>query len=269
MIINYLIPNNKLVQSFVERYLIFSSQKEYVQYTCYPNVNHCLGIVKNHSIRINNNQKKNDKIEFLKNNIPTHYTTGIYDKPMEFVVKGPYQEICIDIKPLGLSILGINNENSSVIDIEPFNHVNKKMVNKLYEIINEVDSVSIIEIRDALDSILCESIVDEIDTYINTIQINSELSLQELQQSLCMSNRSLYRFFTNKLKLTPYKYLEILKLQKCIQEVFRGKDLKSVGHEYGFTDSSHFNKFIKKYTCLSPTNLRSHLSLHNDLVLKN
>ncbi len=268
MNIEYLLPKDVCVQSFVERYLILNSKDKLTSYTCYPNTNHCLGVIRNHAINWCPENSSKNKIELIANSKPTHYTTGIYNKPMEFIINGAYKEICIDIKPLGLSLFGINNEKSSIVEVEPLNHINQDLVKNLYELVHNLDSMNSLELITALDSILRNAIKVEISHEIEYLKSKGPSTIQELQQILYMSNRSLYRFFTRKLKLTPYKFLEIMRLQNCIKDVINSKDLKSVYYEYGFTDASHFNKFIKKYTHLSPTSLKADLSLYDDLVLK-
>jgi len=119
-----------------------------------------------------------------------------------------------------------------------------------------------------MDSLLLNSIEDEIDT--DFVELNKENfdSIADLIKIFCKSERSLYRFFKENLGVSPYKYLELLKFKNSIQDLKANKKLKNVAYDNDLVDQSHLNKLFKKFSALSPTDFKQKVTYFDNLVLK-
>lgn len=257
-------PSHADVQNVIKRYIFLESEHTHQTFTCFPNTNHCLGIVVHKKVK----SLQKNVVRLVSSNTHTHYISGIYIKPLHFTIEGRYKELCIDFKPLAFESMGLPTKFQGSFIVEPFKDTYSTLIDNLYELITHNHSVSQADIIQELDQIFTKVIKEEQDhcfTIINDDQIGN---IDTYKQLLYQSERSLYRYFTKHLAITPYKYLEIKKLQKCLKDINQSKELKHVVYDNDFVDYSHLNKLFKRYTNLSPSDFKRSISFFNDLTLQ-
>ena len=259
-----LTPKHPITKTVVERYLVLSSNQPQTSFNCFPNSNHCLGVIKSKNI----GRKTKSHVEFNNDSKSTHYISGIYSRPFRFEIKGPYKEICIDIRPLGLETMGLAHASKESFLVEPLALINPSLTKKLYEIIDEIDNLNSIELNSTLDQILAEAIQLEPSEKFLKLSNQNYLKISDLEKELCVSKRSLYRFFHHNFNITPYQFLEINKLQECMKRAANFEKISSICNKYNFTDHSHFYKFIRKYTNLFPTELKVKITIESNLIIE-
>lgn len=95
------------------------------------------------------------------------------------------------------------------------------------------------------------SICDYIEThYMESISLNELAELTEL------SKYHLLRLFTRQKGISPYRYLETIRINHAKRLLEQGLLPIEVAAQTGFSDQSHFTNFFKKLIGLTPKQYR-------------
>lgn len=78
------------------------------------------------------------------------------------------------------------------------------------------------------------------------------VTLAELSDLVGYSKYQLIRAFNQQKKITPYSYLETIRVNKAKELLEEGTQLIEVAVQTGFSDQSHLSKFFKKMVGLTP-----------------
>jgi AraC-like DNA-binding protein len=78
------------------------------------------------------------------------------------------------------------------------------------------------------------------------------ITLDNLSDLAGVGKYSLIRSFTKQKGISPYSYLESIRIDKAKKFLERGDNPIEVALKTGFTDQSHFTKFFKKFIGLTP-----------------
>ncbi len=78
------------------------------------------------------------------------------------------------------------------------------------------------------------------------------VTLAELSDLIGYNKYQLIRAFQDEKKITPYNYLETIRINKAKELLEQGTPLIEVAIQTGFSDQSHFSKFFKKMVGLTP-----------------
>ena len=78
------------------------------------------------------------------------------------------------------------------------------------------------------------------------------LTLDELCEVEHVSQSSLLRLFTRVLGITPYKYLESVRVEHARKQLIRGDAPSEVAFRCGFTNQSHFTRVFAAFTGITP-----------------
>jgi AraC-like DNA-binding protein len=90
-----------------------------------------------------------------------------------------------------------------------------------------------------------------------------QISLQNIQSELGISERTLQRIFDTHVGISPKMYGRVIQFQSAFQKINQSQFSKAsdIAYDYGFADQSHFTRVFKEFTHLTPTaylqNLRS------------
>ncbi|WP_430811873.1 MULTISPECIES: helix-turn-helix domain-containing protein [unclassified Carboxylicivirga] len=95
-----------------------------------------------------------------------------------------------------------------------------------------------------------------IDDYINA-NIQKNITIPELAQSVFMSERSLCRFIKQEVELTPHKYILNIRIDKALNLIANtSMKISEIAHLTGFSSQFHLSKVVKDKTGKSPTKFR-------------
>lgn len=83
------------------------------------------------------------------------------------------------------------------------------------------------------------------------------ITLADLGNLTGLSKYYLLRSFTKQKGISPYSYLETIRIDKAKKMLERGVLPIDVALQTGFTDQSHFSNFFKKFIGLTPKQYRS------------
>jgi AraC-like DNA-binding protein len=90
---------------------------------------------------------------------------------------------------------------------------------------------------------------------VNAIQDSRGLiSLKDIQNELCITERSFQRLFTSGIGVPPKVYSRICQFQSAFQQLNSGLNVKlsAIAYDNGYADQSHMNRAFKEFTDCSP-----------------
>jgi len=80
----------------------------------------------------------------------------------------------------------------------------------------------------------------------------ANIKLDQLSQITGLSKYHLVRCFTREMGISPYSYLETIRINNAKKLLEKGTTPSEVAFQCGFSDQSHFTKFFKKMIGLTP-----------------
>lgn len=113
-------------------------------------------------------------------------------------------------------------------------------------------------------SVNCDNEIEKACRYIED-NYNQHLSLDEICKTVGLSKSSLLRGFTKSKGVTPYRYLETIRISKARKYLEEGLLPIEVAHLTGFSDQSHFTNYFSQFIGLSPGVYRDIFN-HKDLL---
>ena len=235
--------------------------------TSYANNNICLGILKEKVIINDTNGTKKFQ---NKPGIQT-YISAMYLEPHRFQVNGVFDEICIDLTPVGYYHLFKKPLKTYMLEdnflAETWGNEAILFFEKVFEKKNFTKRGQMIE----------EFLVRKIQSSQNIflmqcmhyIHSNSSLNLENVSRNMQCSQKKIIRTFQQYLDLTPKDYMKILRFRKALWFISYNKvSLTDVTYECGYYDQSHFIKDIRFFTGLQPKQLYSSLhNVNNDVLI--
>jgi AraC-like DNA-binding protein len=93
--------------------------------------------------------------------------------------------------------------------------------------------------------------IQEVCGYIDK-HYSEHITLEELSTFSCRNKYSLLRSFTKWVGITPYRYLETVRINEAKKLLVAGVGLMEAAICTGFTDQSHFSNYFKELTGLTP-----------------
>ena len=120
---------------------------------------------------------------------------------------------------------------------------------------------------DKYANLICESYQDNnkfITKVCDFIEKNyfKAIKLDELSEIADMNKYSLLRAFTKTRGITPYQYLQTIRIDKAKGFLEDGQEVIDVALKTGFTDQSHFTNFFKKFIGITPGQYRDIFKEH-------
>lgn len=82
--------------------------------------------------------------------------------------------------------------------------------------------------------------------------ISENIKLQDLAEIARLSPFHLNRVFTRQIGLPPHAFQNQLRIEKAGNLIRQKKSLSEIACSTGFADQSHFNRFFKRYTGVTP-----------------
>lgn len=97
----------------------------------------------------------------------------------------------------------------------------------------------------------CSLEIEDICTYMGE-HFSEKISIGDLCELTALSKAALIRSFTKEKGISPYRYLENIRLGAAKKLLEKGVSPVETAIETGFTDQSHFTNFFKDYIGLTP-----------------
>lgn len=97
----------------------------------------------------------------------------------------------------------------------------------------------------------CSLEIEDICTYMGE-HFSEKISITDLCELTALSKATLIRSFTREKGISPYRYLENIRLGAAKKLLEKGVPPVEAAMETGFSDQSHFTNFFKDYIGLTP-----------------
>lgn len=82
--------------------------------------------------------------------------------------------------------------------------------------------------------------------------LHENIKLQELAEVARLSPFHLNRAFRAQVGLPPHEFQSQLRIEKAVKLIAQKNSFAEIAFETGFSDQSHFNRFFKRYTGVTP-----------------
>lgn len=101
---------------------------------------------------------------------------------------------------------------------------------------------------------------------VDALDLNDDVSITELKQTIPLSNRQLERKFKKLIGVNIQSYRRINRFQKAFKQIqFEYNTLADVGYNSGYFDQSHFSRDFKFFTNYRPNNFFEKASFYRQL----
>lgn len=99
------------------------------------------------------------------------------------------------------------------------------------------------------------------------LHYREQIRLKQLCELSSMSSSTLLRAFTKEKGITPYRYLEVIRVNKAKKLLEKGASVLEASSASGFFDQSHFTNFFRTFLGISPGAYRNifHQNKENDV----
>ncbi|MDA6071045.1 AraC family transcriptional regulator [Flavobacterium sp. AC] len=100
--------------------------------------------------------------------------------------------------------------------------------------------------------------IERIQNYIHShIHFPEKLTVKNLSNTFRLSESGLRGIFKKNMEMSLGTYISSLKIEMIKNRIRNSEcSLSEIALEFGFTDSSHFNKFFQKHTAINPLGYR-------------
>lgn len=102
--------------------------------------------------------------------------------------------------------------------------------------------------------------IQRLCTYMETHYADN-ISLDDLSDMAGLSKYYLLRFFTKQIGVSPYRYLQTIRIQEAKKLLEKGIAPVEAAGRTGFADQSHFSNFFKEFIGLTP---RQYMKIFTD-----
>ncbi|ELK47404.1 AraC family transcriptional regulator [Halobacillus sp. BAB-2008] len=115
--------------------------------------------------------------------------------------------------------------------------------------------------REHTDNKATKQEIQQVCSYLET-HYAEPVNLEDLARIAGMNKYSLLRSFTRTLGITPYRYLQTVRISEAKKRLEQGEKPIDAAMETGFIDQSHFSNFFKEFIGLTPGQYRD-IFLHD------
>lgn len=121
------------------------------------------------------------------------------------------------------------------------------------------------EYTEAIEDTAPRAIKQEIENVCHYLEVHyaEHIALDDLAKIANMNKYSLLRSFTRIRGITPYRYLQTVRINEAKKRLEHGVKPLDAAIETGFVDQSHFSNFFMEFIGLTPGQYRD-IFIHND-----
>jgi len=246
-----IIPSSDKLKRYVSSFTISLKEARFpVTYMAFPNLGTCLAFFNHTAFEI-----QGDEINFEKDETkcPQIILLGRLTSPTVVTYKQAVEEISINFTPSGINyffgmpFLTMAGQTFQLLDEPQWN----EFASRLF---SEVPEKRIALLEAFLLSNLIENTVDPVKWDFGSVAEIAQLSVHELAETACMSERNFLRQFQKYYGCSPSTYKKILRFRNALDRQY-SKHTNSY-HKFSPTkhyfDSSHFSKEFKEFTGSTP-----------------
>lgn len=249
-------PRSGILQKYVDLFYVFQSEKpDPISYIAFPHVNTAISFFKNAHLQ-RGNHEINIQPAHRGTDICSAEILGKYTQPVFVNFTGPFEEVSVVFKPLGVSHFFKEN----FIDLAPnFSQELKDegWVEFSHRLFNETQASRRIEmvelflldhLKEADFTMLYKAI-----GYLENFEEN--YSMEDIASRCGTTVKTFQRNFIKHMTCSPTEYKRIARFRESIQNKLISKEIKTLtklSHESNYYDQSYFIREFKKLTFFSP-----------------
>lgn len=94
-------------------------------------------------------------------------------------------------------------------------------------------------------------VIAEVQGYLRSV-CDQKLNLEDLARRFALDKYQLIRHFKRQVGLTPNGYLTQVRIEQAMRLLAQGRTPVEVALETGFYDQSHFARYFRSYTGVTP-----------------
>ena len=131
-------------------------------------------------------------------------------------------------------------------------YLNALLVQLLVKIFREIQITDTPNMEDTISNCHEKNIVDKCTDFIYD-NISSDISIEDLCSYIHVSESYLFKSFTKILKLSPNKFIKLIKVKKAEQLIkTTSLSFKEISEDLGFNSPYYFSSVFKKHYNVSP-----------------
>ena len=196
------------------------------------------------------------------------YLYGQTIEPISLDVKGAFHLVCMRMYPFAVRILlGVDPKelNDDCFDLKLVEKVDTESTLKMLE--QAEDKNTIVRIIEGYFNELLQNASTNPDYRIKLatnliLKSNGTISVKELREKLCVTERTLERHFLKEIGITPKQFAKVIQFSTSMQQITEADylNLSEIGYESGFADQSHFIRSFKRFTGKTPKEFQQEIS---------
>lgn len=265
-------PKNELLKKHIQYFLFFNkTEKDFINYTTFPNNNLCLAIYKENDIHYINQSKNNNCIITKGNKNYTSRFYGFHTMPFTVDINSCLDQICIIFYPSALRAF-TNEPYTDLMNLDNFYDVFSTKDTIVLEEIFEENELS--KKADKLEHLLLTNLNYELPNklkealHLISKYNNDSFTVEILARKLEISTSSLFRLFKNYVGQNPKSYLKTIRFRNSLNEILKNqRSLTSIAHLNHYYDQAHFINDFKSFSGYPPNQLYDKISVQqNDLA---
>ena len=197
------------------------------------------------------------------------YLYGQTVEPITLDVKGAFKLICIRLYPFAVRILlGVDPKalKDDCYDLRLVENVDTQHTLKKLEQLDDWDEI-IDALADYFNELLKNASINpdyRIKLAINLIlKSNGTMSIKELRDRLCVTERTLERHFLREIGVTAKQFARIIQFRSAMERMTETDyvNLTEIGYDNRYADQSHFIRAFKRYTGKTPKEFLQQISI--------
>ena len=196
------------------------------------------------------------------------YLCGQTVEPITLDVNGAFKLICIRLYPFAVRILlGVDPKvlKDDCYDLRLVENVDTQHTLEKLEQLEDWDDI-IEVLADYFNELLKNASINpdyRIKLAINLIlKANGAISIKELRDRLCVTERTLERHFLKEIGVTAKQFAKIIQFRSAMKQMTETDyvNLTEIGYDNCFADQSHFIRSFKRYTGKTPKKFLQQIS---------
>lgn len=189
--------------------------------------------------------------------LPSVFVNGLNFKPLELTKTGNHEFIGVQLNSVGFKALfniSVNEFNNRVFNGEDICPDLKILSDKLFhnKTFHQQAKTLQLWIRKKL-SVFNNPFSIQRANRLLKMKSNHNLTVNNISEQLCISDRQLRRFSTEWLGMNTEEFILYNKYLNCLHLLHNSKQtLTEIGLDAGYYDQSHFIREFKSYTNMTP-----------------